>query len=73
MFSCSVPRLDTSKGVRLLVVKYERIFKLACDPFSRSPVGSTGLVGQDLFSLPSNQTYFSGRLAKPLDTLLGTQ
>ena len=36
-------------------------------------MGRYGSVGQDLFSLPSTQTYFSGRLAKPLDTLLGTQ
>ena len=55
------------------VVKYDMILEYASDPFSGSPVGRYGSVGQDLFSLPSNQTYLSGRVAKPLDILLGTQ
>ena len=57
----------------LFVVKYDMILEYANDPFSGSPVGRNGSVGWEVFSLPSNQTYLSGRPAKPLDALLGTQ
>lgn len=71
--NCFFPRSWTSDAFILLVVKYGMIRLYALGPFRLSPVGKVGFVDLFLTSTPSYQTWLSGSLPNPLETLLGTQ